>query len=461
MSSNKNRIAEFSVLVIVLLFVSTGCKKNWLDAKSNISLVVPSSLQDLQLLLDNTNIFNGRNAVLGEVGSDNYYLEPAYYGFMNDLVRKSYLWVSDLSEETKTLAEWYVPYQQIYYSNTILETIENIESDASTDKERNNIKGSALFFRAFAYYDLLQIFAKPYSKSSADEDLGLPLKLSTNIRELQPRSSVQETYNQVIDDLTQAAQLLLPDIPVYKSRPSKPAAYGLLARVFLAMEDYTNAFQYSDSCLKLYNILLDYNSLNPSIFQPIPKYSEEVIFHNEMAAFYMLFFPGFSLVDKALYSSYHEKDIRKKVFYNEDNGNITWKGNYSGDSYGPFNGIAVDEIYLIRAESSSRMGNVDAAMNDLNSLMINRWSTGEFTPFTALSSEDALRQILAERRKELPFRGLRWTDLRRLNKDARFAITLTRELEGQLYTLPPNDNRYVYPIPADEITHNGIPQNPR
>jgi hypothetical protein len=79
----------------------------------------------------------------------------------------------------------------------------------------------------------------------------------------------------------------------------------------------------------------------------------------------------------------------------------------------------------------------------------------------AIDAEDALRKVLLERRKELVFRAIRWTDLRRLNKDPRFATTLRRVVLGQEYLLPPNDNRYVYPIPTNEIEASGVPQNPR
>jgi hypothetical protein len=101
-------------------------------------------------------------------------------------------------------------------------------------------------------------------------------------------------------------------------------------------------------------------------------------------------------------------------------------------------------------------------MNDLNILLLNRWKAGSFEPFTASTIEEALDKILAERRKELPFNAnLRWQDLRRLNKDPNRAITLKRELDGRTYILPPNDNRYVFPIPPDEIKLSGIEQNDR
>ncbi len=77
---------------------------------------------------------------------------------------------------------------------------------------------------------------------------------------------------------------------------------------------------------------------------------------------------------------------------------------------------------------------------------------------------DPLSLILAERRKELAFRGLRWTDLRRLNKEESANITLYRVLEGIppiIDSLVANDENYILPIPPDVLALSGIAQNPR
>ncbi len=56
-------------------------------------------------------------------------------------------------------------------------------------------------------------------------------------------------------------------------------------------------------------------------------------------------------------------------------------------------------------------------------------------------------------------RGLRWTDLRRLNREPRYAISLERTVLGQPYNLPPNHQHYTFPIPDDIISLSGMPQN--
>ena len=140
---------------------------------------------------------------------------------------------------------------------------------------------------------------------------------------------------------------------------------------------------------------------------------------------------------------------------------FTFKGNYNQSASNYFSGISTDEIFLIRAESFARKNLITEAMSDLNKLLITRWRSGTYVNMSALNQADALTKILSERRKELLFRGKRWMDLRRLNMDISFAVTLTRNLNGVNFTLPPNDKKYVYPIPKNEVRLTGLVQNPR
>lgn len=93
--------------------------------------------------------------------------------------------------------------------------------------------------------------------------------------------------------------------------------------------------------------------------------------------------------------------------------------------------------------------------------MAKRWKTGSFVPLTAATAEGALRLVLAERRKEMVGRGMRWLDLRRLNGDSRFAVTLKRDIAGTVYTLPPNSPRYTFYLPDIVVKTSGLTQNRR
>ena len=127
-----------------------------------------------------------------------------------------------------------------------------------------------------------------------------------------------------------------------------------------------------------------------------------------------------------------------------------FKGSYAQSTSVHFSGITTAEMYLVRAECYARKGNKDAALADLNTLLVRRWKAGSFIPVTAATSQDAFNKIMIERRKELLMRSLRWVDLKRLNKEGA-NIVLKRVENGQTYTLLPNANYYALPIPKDII----------
>lgn len=418
---------------------------------------MPSSIQDAQSLLDNYTAINGAHLVLPAQSDDDFYLQDIYYNSISVANQNAYKW----DREITSTADWRNVYGIVVLANTALETIEKIQPDVSTLNEWEKVKGSALFIRAYAFLEAVQVFAEPYDKLLASQKLGIPLRLTSDINELISRSSLQQSYDQIISDLKQAIGLL-PVVNTPASRPSKPAAYAALARTYLAMQEYELAGRYADSCLRLYNTLMDYNTLNPASSVPFSRFNMEVIFQSTLGTTTILAVNNMR-VDSLLYQSYAGNDLRRTLFF-QSNGTGTYgfKGSYDGNTDTKhFNGIATDEVYLIRAECSARSGNKDSAMADLNRLLKTRWKTGLFAPFIATDADDALVKVLTERRKELVIRGIRWFDLRRLNKETRFAKTLTRKISNKLYLLPPNNPRYTFYIPFDVVAFTGMQQNPR
>jgi hypothetical protein len=446
------------IILSILIFGLFSCKKNWLDEKSNTSLFVPGTLEDCQRLLDNNSKLNARDPGIGEIGADNYFKYFTDWQSAQEPERNMYTWMPDIYG-TQPSAEWRNEYEKIYYANAVLETLEKIEMTASNTSQWNAIKGSALFLRAAGHYNLVSLFAKPYDATTAASDLGIPLKTTADVNQRATRGSVKQVYDLVVVDLTEAKELLPLTVPA-KTRPSKVAAEGLLADVMLTMGNYDKALEYSNDALSRYNSLLNYNTLNAASNTPFTRFNAEVIYHCVQIS-YGIIVLGTGYVDTLLYQSYHPDDLRKVLFYRNRTVGYSFKGSYNQSGSSFFSGIATDELYLIRAECNARKNNVTAAMGDLNTLLRTRWRTGTYVDMTAANQTDALNKVLTERRKELAFRGRRWNDLRRLNKDPNFAVTLTRLLNNQTYTLPPNDVRYAYPIPLEEITRSGIEQNPR
>src|SRR5690606_31260553 len=122
-------------------------------------------------------------------------------------------------------------------------------------------------------------------------------------------------------------------------------------------------------------------------------------------------------IEKNHLNQYQSGDLRKELFFSEDHeGNWRGKGQYTG-SQTPFCGLAVDEMWLIRAECRIRTGDVNGGVDDLIRLLASRWKTGSFVPVQTGDASTALQIVLHERQKELIMRGTRWLDLRRLNKE--------------------------------------------
>ncbi|GGA95653.1 RagB/SusD family nutrient uptake outer membrane protein [Mucilaginibacter rubeus] len=440
-------------LYIAALFLLSSCTKDFLDKKPDKSLLVPTDAADFQAILDNYNIMNVMPG-LGTIASDHYYLPGNVVKSLLPVQQNSYLWKDDIFEG-QTATDWNTPYKQVFYANVVLDGLAGKGSDGSNDNSINNLKGSALFYRSLAFYNLSQIFAAPYVETTAVNLPGIPIRLSSDVNVKVGRGTLKGTYQQIVGDLITAMDLL-PTKAAFKNRPSKAACAALLARTYLCMGDYKDAGILAGKCLSITDELYNLSDLDPTADfpfpEPLPNDNKEVLFYQGFVS-YSFFTRGRTLVDSTLYRSYTSTDLRKPMFFYE-------VGN-TGVIYSGFTGIGIDEQYLIKAEVSVRSGDVVTGINTLNTLLQTRYEKGTYKAIVANERDAALKLILEERRKELVGRDLRWTDLRRLNNEEATATTLKRIVDGVTYVLPPNDKKYVFPIPPDEIQRSGIQQNPR
>jgi hypothetical protein len=454
-NNNSKKHYKFIYILWIVLFSSPiiSCKK-YLDAKPDQSITTPSTIEDLEGILDNYTFMNAIYPSASEVSSDSYYLTNTDWSSLNLRQRNFYTWqkFDDIG------GDYSGPYQTIEYANILLETSTKVINGSVNLK--NTIQGSALFTRASCHYALAQLFAKPYNDATASTDLGIALRLNSDISILPKRSTNTETYSSIISDLQRSVSLL-PSFPQLKYRPSRPAAYGMLARVYLSMGNYNQAGLYADSCLKLYGKLIDYNNISSTATIPFQQFNDEVIYDARSSPPPALS-SSKAKIDTILYSFYDSNDLRKTVLFKSNtNGSKAFKGNYTGQNNSSlFTGIATDEMYLIMAEAAVRGGNTQITLQNLNTLLVARWKKGTYTPYTLTDQKQLLKIILQERRKELLFRGLRWTDLRRLNSDAALAIKIYRNVSNQLYTLNPESLRYVFDIDQNAINISGLIQNP-
>ena len=432
-----------------------SCKK-YLDEKSDKSLVTPNTLDDLQGLLDDNIIMNSNTSGFGETSADDYFVSTDTYNSFGAIDQKSYIWNLKIYNNG---GDWAYEYNVIFNANYCLDELNQIKQTTVNQDQWNYIKGSSLFYRGYYFLNLIWDYGKAYDEDSSKNDLGIVLRLNSDPDAPSVRSSVANSYNQVISDLNEAAALL-PDNSVHPMRPSKAAAFGALARTWLSMRNYDSAYKYADQTLKIQSDLLDYNSsdVNPGSYVPFAPFNKEIIFYSTQSGDYSPKLYFYASVDTVLYSSYEDNDLRKTVFFFSNNGYYGFKGDYGAALYPPYSGISTDEMFLVRAECLARQGNVAMAMNDLNTLLVKRYKTGTFVPLSVSNNEEALKEILLERRKELLMRGLRWIDIKRLNKE-NYQIIPERKIANQTYMLLPNSSYYALPLPDDIIRITGMHQN--
>lgn len=444
----------------IIAFTTSSCKK-YLDKKPDSNLAVPTKLEDLQAILDLSQYMNiQQSPSFGEASSDDYFLPDNNFFALPVEHQGIYTWNRG---EYKFQNDWSKAYLPVYNANFCLEQLDKIPVTAANETAWKNVKGSALFFKAYNYLNLLWVYAKAFDETTAANDLGIVLRNNSDFNVPSVRASVADAYNEVLNNAKQAI-LLLPQHPVHCLRPSKTAACGLLARAYLSMRRYDSASVYANLALQLKSELIDYNAdtdINGSITANVPfkRFNKETIFYTETNLNFAIHRTSSARIDTLLYAQYNSNDLRKTAFFRAVSGYYQFKGNYSGSGTQFFSGITTAELLLARAETHARAGRITEAMNDLNTLMIKRWKNSvPFPAFTANTKEEALALILTERRKELCMRSLRWMDIKRLNKE-NAAIVLTRKIAGQTYTLQPNANYYALPLPTDIIQLTGLQQN--
>ncbi len=343
---------------------------------------------------------------------------------------------------------WSSCYKSIYAANAVLEGIQN--SGSLTPAVSAQLKGEALFIRAFCHFYLVNLYGE------------VPLIRTTDYRLNQdaPRDEIAEVYAGMVNDLLEAKQLLASDyVTIERVRPNKAAAAAMLARVYLYMEEWTNAE--TQASIVITNALYDLeNDLNNTFLAN----SDEAIFQlinpllktstSEGALFVPApnSAPGQVMLADTLVKSFELNDKRR----------ANWVGSYAGASvaYYPLKYkkrlsassvtkeysmvLRLAEQYLIRAEARARNGKLvgsNSAQSDLNEI---RSRAG--LPVTAAVTEAELLLAIEQERKVELFAewGHRWLDLKRTN-----------HADAALNSKPfwePTD--VLYPIPESELLNN-------
>lgn len=452
----RNKQTVVMLVSMCVLLLQGGCT-NYLSLKPDQKLTVPQKEEDLLAVLSDVQVMNYSYAGgLAELGSDNVFIPyESWTSIFNEMDRMTHVW----GRIPVTVSYWNPGYAKVLACNTVLDLIDDV--DFLTIRNRDEIRGIASFFRGYTFFDLVQVFAPAYDESSANDKLGIVLRLSSDINVKSTRALLQETYEQIITDLKHAVAFLPDDEPMYPTRPNKFAAYGALARVYLTMGKFTEAKLYADSCLMGHSELLDYNDYPKGSNYPFERFNKEVIFYSQLNSYSTMLSESRARISPDLLRMYDEIDLRKSLFFTMmPDGLFSFTGDYGqNNNTAKFNGITRAEMLLIRAECLTRAKKMSEGLNDINTFLLKRYERNLFIPLKGdIEQKDLLRVILAERRKELIYRGIRWSDLRRLESE--YVNTVTRLWEEEEYQMGADELKYfAFLIPNTVIERSGIEQN--
>lgn len=272
---------KYALGVIGMMFGMTGCD---LDVKmydgvmaENLDIKNIEELsQGTYRLLKNDNGLIQNGVVFWAFGADDITWNGTSTG--STWVFYDY---SRNKQSTVTEYAWELGYRTIGNCNLVIEKVTNL-GDAASAKERV-MMGENYYLRALCYFLLCNEFAQPYSNNPT-QNPGVPLKLNTGTaNEDMPkdRSTVAEIYAQIVSDLNDAiTNMTLPGgmTPKTSIYASKEAAEALLARVYLYMGNYDDAFTMADNVIKSNRFELEKSTRYITYPQIKPEENKETIF---------------------------------------------------------------------------------------------------------------------------------------------------------------------------------------
>lgn len=462
---------KFFNYLILGVFLLQGCD-DFLNIQPK-GYTIPSKyddyrqlMNDAQLMakaLDHYPVFLTDDAQLGSGDELNNYTSK------NDNIKYLYSFAhGPIFNDGQSDNIWHNSYKRIYVCNTVINNVMKVTDASEADKR--NLRAEAMVARAFEYLAMIGCYAPAYDAATAATDYGLPLIFKEDVSNISyTRSSVEEVYMQIKKDLDDALPDLLDQVP-NSFRPAKNVAYGFLARMYLMRGEYDKALENAKLALGVSEELVDLTKytakqnsyigrivLKEDMKTPYPEgmNNPENIYARYAPTVFELQVDVFASEDLlAVYAKDLDPgavDKRRELWYSDDEFNSDAFPGYSVFCQYIRANLALNnmEVILTAAECYARAGGADnlrEAARLYNLLRDHRIENNVHATFS--DAEDALRKVLDERRREFAFLGtFRLLDLKRLNKDPRFAKTITHTAEGQTWTLPPNDNRYIFPLP--------------
>jgi len=445
--------------ISTVLLLSSSCKK---------FLAVEPELQvdQSQAIINAGTAATAANGLLSTLASNNYY--GSNFPALSYLSGGDITWTGsqgDPSEITKHLTSatngyvqsaWTAIYKTISGANYILDRVPKVSDPLLTTATKNQYLGEAYFIRALAYFDLARGWG-------GAQIILTPTIVPTDNTGV-PRSSVADTYAQVLKDLN-AAEPLVPTA-INRNRVSTKTVWALKARLYLYTKQWALAEQYATQVISS----TDYGLVTPysAFFANNAVATSESVFELAYAASNT---NGHSVwwlppalggrrewaPNDALVASLNNPAIgggRSALLGQTAAPGNLWYGKlYYRSPLGtdPAYVIRIAELYFIRSEARAQQGNIVGANSALSDLNAVRARAGVAANTTATSLNDIILALEAERRVEFPFETDRWFNLVRTDR-AQTVLSLA------------DKHLYLFPIPYNETLVDpnlaGVNRNP-
>ena len=488
------------LLIFAALSLLTACSKSYLDTPATDRIAEDQALTTTDgcwKLLNGVHriLYSSHMGRQDMVGQGTNMMDMDIMGddvtisAVNDWYLYPYLWLNSHRNSGSAIGYFnYFFYYEII--NNVNLIIDNVEAAKGSEDDKNAILGQAYTYRAWAYFQMIQLYGERYDAAASNTGPGLRITLHSQ-SEVQPRASVKVVYNQINSDLDSAIILLDGYQRANKSHLNKSVAQGIKARVALTQQDWNTAVTMAVAARNGYMLMdsTEYMSgfndyKNQEWMWGSHQQENQTTYFTSFFAYMSCNFPALNIIispraiQDTLYKQISVTDVRWQLWDSTGTNKsfpvpMDASGKEVGNrvkfmhrkfkvqnpqlSIGDVPLMRASEMHLIEAEAYAHMGNSGAAAAALYELAKKRNSA--YTLSTA-SGSALLKEILIQRRIELWGEGFRFYDLKRLNQP----LDRSRHtfLPSYQKSVPAGDIKWQFAIPQSEIdaTSGVITQNP-
>jgi hypothetical protein len=431
------------IALAAISFINIGCDR-FLDIQPE-GKIIPVTTEDYRKVLTSAYSKYPVHKSLVALRTDETSLDDNGVDFIS--YREIAMWKDSNYDATSAELPWLSFYSVNFYLNQIINEGSKTMKDSP---EKNQILAEAYALRAYLYFDMVNLYGKPYNSATASTDRGVPINLEIDLEQVLKPSSVLEVYNQVHSDLKKAEDLMVEQKQPLgvNYRFSKTALLAFEARTALYEGDWNKALDYADQVLAVKADLSNLNTVNtpPNHYaSPESIMALDNTWDNSIKVL--------SFASPELISSYNTAADKRFGMYFEKNGS-KYKV-IKGGSLEFKVSFRTAEQYFIKAEALLKLNKLTEAKETLLKVLKNRYTPDGYTSVqNAVNSMDStafMNFILDERFREFALEGQRWFDLRRANQKK-----ISHIISGKEYILQQNDPRYTieYPMSAKKNNPN-------